>query len=69
MYTALAAQPDPPMGGDLRPFDRIRRQRHSIEYPAMDAEPVLHEAVVDELPKAEANIDLAGKVLDQMSPF
>jgi hypothetical protein len=56
------------MGGDLRPFDRIRRQRHSIEYPAMDAQP-LHEDVVDELPKAETIIDLAGKVLDQMSPF
>jgi hypothetical protein len=69
VYTALAAQLDPPMGGVLRPFDRMRRQRHSIEYPAMDAEPVLPEDVVDELPKAEAIIDLAGKILDQMSPF
>ena len=69
VYTAVAAQLDPPMGGVLRPFDRMRRQRHSIEYPALDAEPVLPEDVVDELPKAEAIIDLAGKVRDQMSPF
>ncbi len=47
----------------------MRRQRHAIEYPALDAEPVLPEDVADELPKAEAITDLAGKVLDEMSPF
>ena len=69
VYTAVAGQLDPPMGAVLRPFDRMRRERHAIEYPAMDAEPVLPEDVSDELPKAEAIIDLAGKVLDEMSPF
>ena len=69
VYTAVAAQLDPPLGGILRPFDRMRRQRHEIEYPAMNAEPVLPEDVVDELPKAEAIIDLAQRVLDDMSPF
>jgi hypothetical protein len=31
------AAPDPPMGQVLRPFDRIRRQRHDVEYPPTDA--------------------------------
>ena len=69
VYAATAAQLDPPMGGVLRPFDRMRRQRHEIEYPAMNAEPVLPEDVVDELPKAAAILDLAERVLDEMSPF
>ena len=69
VYSAVAAQLDPPMGGVLRPFDRMRRQRHAIEYPAMDAEPVLPEDVADELPKAEAIIALAARVLDEMSPY
>lgn len=69
VYSAVAAQLDPPMGAVLRPFDRMRRQRHAIEYPAMDAEPVLPEDVADELPKAEAIIALAARVLDEMSPY
>src|SRR6266487_5858534 len=31
---AIRAQLDPPMGQALRPFDRIRRQRHDVEYPS-----------------------------------
>lgn len=69
VYAAVAAQLDPPLGAVLRPFDRMRRQRHEIEYPAMDAEPVLPEDVAEELPKAEAIMDLAGRVLGEMSPF
>ena len=33
VYEAIRAQLDPPMGQVLRPFDRIRRQRHDVEYP------------------------------------
>ena len=69
VYAAVAAQLDPSMGGVLRPFDRMRRQRHEIEYPAMNAERVLSADVRDELPKAEAIIQLAERVLDEMSPF
>ena len=57
------------MGGVLRPFDRMRRQRHEIEYPEINAEPVLPEDVADELLKAEAIIALAERVLGEMSPF
>ena len=69
VYTAGAAQLDPPLGAVLRPFDRMRRQRHASEYPAMDAQPVLPEDVRDDLPKAEAIIALAQRVLEEMSPF
>ncbi len=34
VYEATRAQLDPPMGQALRPFDRIRRQRHDVEYPS-----------------------------------
>ena len=36
VYSAAAVQLDPPMGVVLRPFDRMRRQRHEIEYSAMN---------------------------------
>ena len=32
VYEATRAQLDPPMGQVLRPFDRIRRQCHDVEY-------------------------------------
>jgi hypothetical protein len=32
-YDAVRAQLDPPPGKILRPFDRMRRQRHDAEYP------------------------------------
>lgn len=32
VYDAVRAQLDPPLGGRLRPFDRMRRQRHDVEY-------------------------------------
>ncbi len=51
VYTAVAGQLEPPMGAVLRSFDRMRRQRHAIEYPAMEAEPVLPEDITDELPR------------------
>jgi hypothetical protein len=30
---AVSAQLDPPLGGILRPFDRLRRRRNQAEYP------------------------------------
>ena len=68
-YDAVRAQLDPPLGKTIRPFDRMRRQRNDVEYPPSNA-PVLTSADVGEdIPKAAALIDLAERVLDQMSPF
>ncbi len=34
---AVSAQLDPPLGGILRPFDRMRRRRNQAEYPSGDS--------------------------------
>jgi len=39
VYEVVRAQLDPPMGNELRPFDRMRRQRNNVEYPTSDAPP------------------------------
>jgi len=66
---AIRAQLDPPMVQVLRPFDRIRRQRHDVEYPPTDAPQITAEDVRDDAAKAAAMVDLSERILDQMSPF
>lgn len=68
-YQAVQAQLHPPMGEVLRPFDRIRRERRRAEYPDADDPAFTAEDIVDDLPKVAAIVDVAGRVLDQMSPF
>jgi len=69
VYEAIRAQLDPPMGKILQPFDRMRRQRHDAEYPPADS-PTLNAADIrEDIPKAADIIDLAKRVLDEMSPF
>jgi hypothetical protein len=69
VYEAARAQIDPPMGKVLRPFARMRRLRHDAEYPPADAPELTPDDVRDDIGNAEAIIDLAARVLDQMSPF
>jgi hypothetical protein len=66
---AVSAQLDPPLGGVLRPFDRLRRRRNQVEYPSSEAPTVTAEEVDRDLPKVGQILDLADKVLDQMSPL
>jgi len=66
---AISAQLDPPLGGVLRPFDRLRRRRNQVEYPASAAPSVGVEEVHRDVPKVEQIIDVAVRVLDQMSPL
>ncbi|GAA1504120.1 hypothetical protein GCM10009827_016690 [Dactylosporangium maewongense] len=66
---AVRAQVDPPLGGVLRPFDRMRRRRNDAEYPAADRPALTADEVVVDRVKVDAIIELAGKVLDQMSPY
>jgi hypothetical protein len=68
-YHAVRAQLDPPMGAELRPFDRKRRHRKDAEYPPADAPELTTEDVEDDIPKVEAILRIAERVLDQMSPF
>lgn len=69
VYRALRAQLVPPMGDTIRPFDRLRRRRRESEYPDLDDPNVSPDDVRDDLPKVDALIDLAGRLLDAMDPF
>jgi hypothetical protein len=68
-FDATRAQLDPPMGGTLRPFDRMRRHRRDAEYPSADTPQLSSSDVADDFAKVEAIVRLAAGVLDQMSPF
>jgi hypothetical protein len=69
VFDAVRAQLDPPLGKTLRPFDRMRRQRNDAEYPPSNAPAITATDVQEDIPKATAIIDLAERILDQMSPF
>jgi len=69
VYESVMAQLEPPMGKLLRPFDRMRRRRNEAEYPRVDAPAFDADDVTDEIPKVEDMLDLARRVLDQMSPY
>lgn len=69
VFHAVKAQLDPPMGQQLRPFDRMRRQRHQAEYPDADTPELVPEDIRDDLPKIAAIVDIAERVLDQMSVY
>jgi hypothetical protein len=45
VYDALRAQLDPPLGSTMLPFDRMRRQRHDVEYPPTDSPALTPEDV------------------------
>jgi hypothetical protein len=56
------------MDAILRPFDRIRVTRHEAEYPGR-ATYIDEEAVLDDIPKAEAVVEAAAKALPHRAPF
>lgn len=68
VYDAVRAQLDPPLGR-ARPFDRMRRQRHQVEYPSLDTPELEPEDVLDDIPKIEAILDIAVRVLDNMPVY
>lgn len=69
VYDAVRAQLDPPLGRIIRPFDRMRRQRHAVDYPAADAPRITSANVRADIPAATAITDLAERVLDEMPAF
>jgi hypothetical protein len=66
---AVSAQLDPPLGPVLRPFDRMRRRRNDAEYPKQDGQSFEPDDARRDQPKAAAIVELAERVLDEMSPF
>lgn len=67
VFRAVHAQLHPPMGRTLEPFDRMRRHRNEIEYGAQGS--VVAEDVREDADKAQAIVDIAAHVLDEMSPY
>ena len=47
----------------------MRRRRNQAEYPAADQPTFTVDEVERDVPKVEAIVDLAVKVIDQMSPY
>jgi hypothetical protein len=66
---AVRSQLDPPMGRVLRPADRMRRRRNDAEYPSSDVPALSPDDVREDAEKVDAIVQLATKVLDEMSPF
>ena len=66
---AVTAQLDPPLGRILRPVDRLRRQRNNAEYPSPDTPRLTSDDVLRDIPKVEDILDLAQRVIIQMSPY
>lgn len=66
LIDAVTAQLDPPLGSTLRPVGRMRARRNRIEYPSFDVPPVSEAEVAETLPKVEAVLAAAAKVIDTM---
>ena len=66
---AVRAQLDPPMGRILRRFNRMRTRRHDAEYPPIDSPEISPADVREDQETAESLIELAARVLEEMSPF
>ncbi|WP_454296641.1 hypothetical protein [Salana multivorans] len=47
----------------------MRRQRHQVEYPSLDTPELEPEDVLDDIPKIEAILDIAVRVLDNMPVY
>ena len=66
---AMRAQLDPPMGRMLRQFNRMRIRRHDAQYPPTDSPEITSADVREDQATAESLIEIAARLLDEMSPF
>jgi hypothetical protein len=57
------------MGRVIRQFNRMRVRRHDAEYPPTDSPEITPDDVREDQASAEGLIDLAARLLDEMSPF
>jgi hypothetical protein len=66
---AVRAQLDPPMGKVLRPFERLRRLRNNLEYGVVAASVPDADDIGRDVPRVTDMIDLAERVIQEMSPY
>ncbi|MFC5764389.1 hypothetical protein [Actinacidiphila bryophytorum] len=69
VYEAVRAQPDPPLGSVLRPFNRMRVRRNEVEYRSSEAPAVTSAEVAADVAKVEALIELAEKAIPNMPRY
>lgn len=69
VVTAIRAQLEPPLGQQIRRFDRLRRTRHRNDYPVPDTAPISHHDVANGLPIAEELIGIAHRVIPNLPVF
>jgi hypothetical protein len=69
VFEAVRAQLDPPMGRAVRQFNRMRVRRHDAEYPPTDSPEITSDDVREDQASAQGLIDIATRLLDEMSPF
>lgn len=69
LYQAAKAELDPPLGSTLAPFDRMRRQRNQVEYSRADTPALTADDVKEELPRAQAILDMVTRTLDVIPVF
>jgi uncharacterized protein (UPF0332 family) len=68
VMNAVRAQFGASMGAILRPVDRIRVTRHEAEYPGQLTY-IDEQAVLDDLPKADAIVEAVTKAIPHLTPF
>ncbi len=68
LHDAAEAQFEPPLGHLFKPFNRMRRRRHEVEYASTENPEVTAEEVRRDVTKAQALIDdFAVKAIDLVS--
>jgi hypothetical protein len=69
LLDVVMAQLDPPLGATFRPFSWMRPLRNRTQYPAPEHPTAQGEDVAEAIPAAQAIIDAAAKLLDQMPTY
>lgn len=68
LIDTVTAQLDPPLGGVLRPLDRMRRTRHAAEYPTASSV-LTADNIRADLPKAREIVKVADRLMAEMTVF
>ena len=69
LLDVVVAQLDPPLGATFRPFSWMRPLRNHTQYPAPERPTAQIDDVAEAIPAAQAIIEAAAKLLDQMPAY
>ena len=69
LLDVVMAQLDPPLAATFRPFSWMRPLRNHTQYPAPERPTAQVDDVTEAIPAAQAMVDAATKLLDQMPSY